>query len=303
VSITASHVVAIVAMFFIATIFSVGDEIADTMPASVLMALRFGAAALLLTPYILWRHGISWPGFSGFWRYGLLSLFSTIFFWCMFEGLKYTDSLNSSAISTTIPGFTALYTAVLLRERLGRYRWVAILIGLVGALWVVFRGDPERLWELELNKGDALFFGGCISMGLYAALIPKLHRGEPVPVMSFWIMMMVTAMFVAIANVEFAHVAWGTIETRVWGSLAWLAIGPTMLTFFMIQSTSLAIGATRVQSYSYLIPAFVLVFDLVLGRGLPTAMTIPGIVIVLLATLVIQRGVVAEAGAPVTVKG
>jgi len=297
-SVGAAHIVAVIGMFFIATIFSVGDEIADSMPASVLMTLRFGAAALLFAPYILWRHGIRWPGLSGLWRYGLLSLLSTIFFWSMFEGLKYTDSLNTSAISTSIPGFTAIYGAILMRERLGRYRSAALLLGLLGTLWVIFRGDPERLFALELNKGDALFFGGCISMGLYAALIPKLHRGEPVAVMSFWIMVMVAAMFTTVANVEFAAIAWGRIEDSVWGSLAWLAIGPTMLTFFMIQSTSLVIGATRVQSYSYLIPAFVLVFDWALGRGLPTAMTIPGIIVVLLATLVVQRGVLVEAGEP-----
>ena len=297
-SVGAAHIVAVIGMFFIATIFSVGDEIADSMPASVLMTLRFGAAALLFAPYILWRHGIRWPGLSGLWRYGLLSLLSTIFFWSMFEGLKYTDSLNTSAISTSIPGFTAIYGAILMRERLGRYRSAALLLGLLGTLWVIFRGDPERLFALELNKGDALFFGGCISMGLYAALIPKLHRGEPVAVMSFWIMVMVAAMFTTVANVEFADIAWGRIEDSVWGSLAWLAIGPTMLTFFMIQSTSLVIGATRVQSYSYLIPAFVLVFDWALGRGLPTAMTIPGIIVVLLATLVVQRGVLVEAGEP-----
>ena len=297
-SVGAAHIVAVIGMFFIATIFSVGDEIADSMPASVLMTLRFGAAALLFAPYILWRHGIRWPGLSGLWRYGLLSLLSTIFFWSMFEGLKYTDSLNTSAISTSIPGFTAIYGAILMRERLGRYRSAALLLGLLGTLWVIFRGDPERLFALELNKGDALFFGGCISMGLYAALIPKLHRGEPVAVMSFWIMVMVAAMFTIVANVEFADIAWERIEDSVWGSLAWLAIGPTMLTFFMIQSTSLVIGATRVQSYSYLIPAFVLVFDWALGRGLPTAMTIPGIIVVLLATLVVQRGVLVEVAEP-----
>ncbi len=295
-SVTASHALAILAMFIISTIFSLGDEIADTMPSSVLMALRFGLAALLFAPYIMWRYGLRSPGLSGLWRYGLLALLSTLFFWSMFEGLKYTDSLNSGAISTTIPGFTAIYGAILMRERLGRYRWVAILLGLAGTLWVVFRGDPERLFALELSRGDALFFGGCVSMGLYAALIPKLHRGEPVPVMSFWIMAIVAAMFIAIAGGEFADVAWAVIDSGVWGAVAWLAVGPTMLTFFLIQSTSLVIGSTRVQSYSYLIPAFVLLFDWVSGRGLPSAMTIPGIVIVVLATLVIQRGVVIEAG-------
>ncbi|MBT3929066.1 MAG: DMT family transporter [Rhodospirillaceae bacterium] len=292
-----SHALAILAMLIISTIFSVGDEIANSMPASVLMALRFGLAGLMFAPYALWRYGVRGLAVKGLWRYGILSVLSTVFFWSMFEGLKYTDSLNTSAISTTIPGFTALYAAILMRERLGRYRLAALLLGMAGTLWVVFRGDPERLLALELNKGDALFFAGCISMGLYAALIPKLHRGEPVPVMSFWITVMVAGMFLAIANVDMAEVAWGEVTTGVWGAVFWLAVGPTILTFFLIQSTSLKIGPTRVQSYSYLIPAFVLVLDWLMGRGLPTAMTLPGIVIVLFATLVIQRGVIVEGGA------
>jgi drug/metabolite transporter (DMT)-like permease len=294
VSRSASHALAILAMFFISTTFSVGDEIADAMPASALMALRFGGAAILFAPFILWRYGLEWPGFSGLWRYGLLSFFSGIFFWTMFEGLKTTDSLNSGAISTIVPGFTGIYGALVMRERLGRYRWTAMVIGLAGALWVVFRGDPARLLALELSEGDAIFFGGCASMGLYAALIPRIHRGEPVPVMSFWFLLLTALGFLALTNTELARIDWGAVETGVWGGLAWIVFGPTLLTFFMIQSTSIAIGSTRVQAYSYLIPAFVLVIDWASGRGLPSVMTIPGIAIVLLATLVIQRGALAE---------
>ena len=296
-SVSAAHAVAILGMFFISTTFSVGDEIADSMPASVLMAIRFGGAVILFAPFIMWRYGIKWPGLSGLGRYALLSVFSGIFFWTMFEGLKTTDSLNSGAISTIVPGFTGIYGALLMRERLGRYRWAAMVIGLVGALWVIFRGDPARLVALELSEGDAIFFGGCISMGLYAALIPKLHRGEPVAVMSFWFLLITTLGFLALANTELARIDWGAVEPGVWGGLAWLVVGPTLLTFFMIQVTSIAIGSTRVQAYSYLIPAFVLVIDWASGRGLPSAMTIPGIAIVLLATLVIQRGAITEGAA------
>ncbi len=296
-TISGAHVGAILGMFFISTTFSVGDEIADAMPASVLMAIRFGGAVILFAPFILWRYGLKWLGLSGLWRYGLLSFFSGIFFWTMFEGLKTTDSLNSGAISTIVPGCTGIYGAILMRERLGRYRWAAMVIGLAGALWVIFRGDPERLISLELSDGDAIFFGGCTSMGLYAALIPKLHRGEPVAVMSFWFLLITTLGFLALSNTELARINWGMVETSVWGGLAWLVLGPTLLTFFIIQATSIAIGSTRVQSYSYLIPAFVLFVDWVSGRDLPSAMTIPGIAIVVIATLVIQRGVIVEGAA------
>ncbi len=293
-SVSVAHAVAILGMFFISTTFSVGDEIANAMPASVLMAIRFGGAVILFVPFIMWRYGLKWPGLSGLWRYGVLSFFSGVFFWTMFEGLKTTDSLNAGAISTIVPGCTGIYGALLMRERLGRYRWAAMVIGLAGALWVIFRGDPERLFALELSEGDAIFFGGCASMGLYAALIPKLHRGEPVAVMSFWFLLLTTLGFLALSNTELGQIDWAMVKSSVWGGLAWIVFGPTLLTFFMIQATSIAIGSTRVQAYSYLIPAFVLFIDWVSGRDLPSAMTIPGIAIVLLATLVIQRGIIGE---------
>ena len=63
-----------------------------------------------------------------------------------------------------------------------------------------------------------------------------------------------------------------------------------MISFFLIQWSTIRIGPTRVQSYSYVLPAFVLAIDWAFGKGLPTTLTIPGIVIVLAASLVIQRG-------------
>ena len=60
----------------------------------------------------------------------------------------------------------------------------------------------------------------------------------------------------------------------------------------MFQYATLRIGPTRVMAYSYFIPAFVLLVDWAIGRGLPPLMTLPGIAIVLIASLVIQRGVI-----------
>ena len=89
------------------------------------------------------------------------------------------------------------------------------------------------------------------------------------------------------------HFGTGIVATSL-GSLAWLAIGPSVITFFLVQQTTLKIGATRVQAYTYLIPAIVLLMDWAIGRGLPTLMTLPGIAIVVGASLLIQRGSIYE---------
>ena len=50
----------------------------------------------------------------------------------------------------------------------------------------------------------------------------------------------------------------------------------------------------RVQAYGYGFPALVLLIDLAAGKPAPPLMTIPGLAIVLLASLVVQRGAIRE---------
>ena len=57
-----------------------------------------------------------------------------------------------------------------------------------------------------------------------------------------------------------------------------------------MQWTTIRLGPTRVHSYSYLLPAFVLAIGWAFGKGLPSVLTVPGILIGLAASLVIRRG-------------
>ena len=50
----------------------------------------------------------------------------------------------------------------------------------------------------------------------------------------------------------------------------------------------------RVQAYGYGFPALVLLIDLAAGKPAPPLMTVPGLAIVLLASLVVQRGAIRE---------
>jgi len=58
----------------------------------------------------------------------------------------------------------------------------------VGAVWVIFRGDLSLFLAMAWNRGDLIFLGGCLAMGLYTPLIRLLHRGESMLVMTFWIL-------------------------------------------------------------------------------------------------------------------
>ncbi len=290
--VTTVHAVTLLANLMVSTSFPVGKEIAHALEPGVLMLLRFAVAALLMGVYVYFRYGLAWPGWGALWRYAAIALTVVIFFWCMFESLRYTSALNTSALFTTVPVLSAIFAFFMAGERLGRYRLAALALGLVGALWIIFRGDPERLVALDVNKGDGIFLAGCFVFGFYGVFVKRFDRGEPTAIMTFWILLFSAIFYLAIAGKDLAASPWAETGLDVYGWIVYLAVVSTVISFFMFQYATPRIGPTRVLAYSYFIPAFVLLVDWAIGRGLPPVMTLPGIAIVLIASFVIQRGVI-----------
>lgn len=280
----------ILARALIAVSFSVGVAITHGLEPELLILARFALATLLFAPYVMWRHGLVLPTPRALAGYAAISACLVIFFWCMFEALRHTSALNAGALFTLVPGLSAIYAAVLVRERLGAHRLAALGFGLVGAMWVVFRGDPERLLALDLNRGDLLFAAGCLALALNMPLVRRLHRDEPTAVMTFWVLALGTLWLVLLNNTAIWRTDWAAVDGTVFAGIAYLAVFTTIVTFFIQQHATLSIGPTRVTSYSYLNPALVVLVEWIAGNGLPSPIVLPGVIIILAATVVLQRG-------------
>ena len=281
------HLLMLLCATLVSTSFTVGELIADSLDPAALTLVRFIIAAVLLLPVISFRHGlrVSVPAFL---RYGLISGCLVIFFWCMFYSLRYTTALNTSVLFTLVPALSALYAAVLIGERLGRNRLMALLLGLLGALWVIFRGDLNLLLSLSWNRGDAIFFLGCLAMGLYTPLVRILHRGEAMEVMTFWVLVTGCLWLVPLGGTALYQLSWPEVPSSTWLWVVYLACFSTIISFYLTQYAIPVIGPTRTMAYSYLYPALVLVLNVLLGRGWPEPQVLPGILIILAAMLVLQ---------------
>ena len=132
-----------------ASSFPVVAAITHELPPEIIMLLRFSLASALFAPYVLLKHGLAVPSSSHILRYVILSIPLVVFFWCMFESLRYTSILNTGALYTTVPAITAVYALFINQEAIGKSRSLGLLIGTVGALWIVFRGDLDAYLGLE----------------------------------------------------------------------------------------------------------------------------------------------------------
>ncbi len=282
------HLLMLLCAVLVAGSFPIVAAISHELDPVLLTLLRFLLASFLFAPLIWFRYGFT-VSFASLARYSLISATLVICFWSMFFSLRYTSTLNISAIFTLVPSLSGLYAMVLNKERLGRARLIALLLGLVGALWVIFRGDLSLLSGLALNQGDLIFFIGCLFMGFYTPLVRLFHRGEPMLVMAFWIMVTGSVWLLLLAGPQLVSVSWADVPLKVWLGLGYIAIFSTIVSFFLTQYSILFLGPTRVMAYSYLYPALVLVLDLMFGGGLPEAKVLPGVIIVLFAMVVVQR--------------
>lgn len=286
-SLTFIHVLMVLCAGLVSTSFTVGAAITAGLDPAVLTLVRFIVAAFLLGPYVHFRFGLqfSWS-LAG--RCTLISLCLVTFFWCMFLALRFTTALNTSVIFTLVPSISGLYAVFLVRERLRRKQLLALIFGMVGAIWVIFRGDLSLLLAMAWNRGDVIFFCGCLAMGLYTPLVRLLHRGESMVVMTFWILVTGSLWLLLAAGGRLPHVLWTEVPHLVWAGVLYLALFTTIITFFLTQYAIAYLGPTRVMAYSYLYPGMVLILDLLLGHGLPQPMVLPGVFIVLAAMLVLQ---------------
>lgn len=281
------HFLMTISATLVSTSFTVGAAVANQLDPAVLTLLRFSLASVLLSPLIHRRYSLK-TTWSMLGRCAIISGCLVIFFWCMFLALRYTTALSTSVIFTFVPSISGVYALVLVKERLRKPQLIALVLGLIGSLWVIFRGDVNMLLAMEWNRGDVIFLAGCFCMGMYTPLVQLLHRGESMLVMTFWVLVTGSCWLLIFGGHRLLAVDWSVIEGVTWTGIFYLALFTTIITFFLTQYCIPHIGSTRAMAYSYLYPGLVLLIDLVLGNGLPPLRVLPGVAVVLMAMVVLQ---------------
>ena len=282
------HAAMFLSASLVTTSFTVGKAITPTLDPVVLSLVRFIVAIVLFAPYVAYKYGLARPSRRSMLGYVLISGALTGFFWLMFLALRITTPMNTSVLFTTVPGISGLFSWVLLRERLGAPRLLALVLAMTGALWVIFSGDIHQMLALRFNHGDLLFFGACVLMALYTPLVKIFHEGEHMAVMTFWILATGTLWLLLFALPRLGGVQWAAVPTSTWVGIVYLAIFTTIITIFNTQWATLYLGPTRVMAYSYLYPPLLVVLEWCLHRSLPPSSTFVGILIILPAMIVVQ---------------
>ena len=147
------HLAMLLFSVLVAGSFSLGVMAANDITPMALNAVRFWIAAFVIGIVVWLRGGVPREAMAAPWRYLLLAVVFTTYFVLMFEGLKTAPSVSAAAVFTLTPLMAAGFGWVLLRQHLSGRIALALTIGALGAVWVIFRADVQALLRFEIGRG------------------------------------------------------------------------------------------------------------------------------------------------------
>ena len=269
--------------------FLLGAIVANDIDPQAITAARFVLATVVMGIVAAMQRDMRPAHFQKPWRYFILGGLFTIYFVLMFEGLKTANPVSAAAVFTLMPLMSAGFGWILLRQITTPRMAVALAIAACGALWVIFRGDLAAMSAFDIGRGEMIYFVGCIAHALYTPMVRKLNRGEGAAVFTFGMLVAGSILLGIFAFGAIRATDWASLPPMVWVTIGYLTLFSTASSFFLLQYATLRLPSAKVMAYSYLTPAWVMLWELGFGSALPPVPVLLGIMATVLALLMLLR--------------
>ena len=272
----AGHLAMLTFSLFVSVSFTLGSLVANQIEPLAITASRFLLATILIFVFFIVSSKSSMSDLKNPKRFLLLGGMISIYFVTMFEGLKTADPISMSVVFTFTPIMAGIFDRFLSKRQLSLGTWAAVSFGGIGALWIIFDGEFSNLLGLKIGFGEALFFVGCAGHAFYAALIPRLNRGETPLSQSFGTLLAATLILTFVGGNDILSTFWLTLSQEVWLTMFYLAIFATAATFFLIQFAATRLSSLKVMAYTYAVPFWVTTLEIFLGHSSVSAVLLIG---------------------------
>lgn len=261
---------ALLGALMVSIIYGVTFTIAkDVMPEFVkpfgFIVLRVGGSALLfwLVALFLKTEKIALNDFP---RIIASAFFGVAFnMLTFFEGLSLTSPIMASVIMVTTPMIVLVLSAIIMKEKILKWKAFGIILGLAGTLLLILYGKSvgnasNAMW------GNFLVFVNAVSYGFYLIIVKKLM--EKYSAFSFvkWIYLFGFIMVLPFGWKQVQEIEWAIIPTPVYAKILFVVVISTFLTYLLNLLSMKELKPTIVAVFIYLQPFFATLFAIGLGK-------------------------------------
>ena len=203
--------------------------------------------------------------------FGLIALVA------IFIALRNLPLATVVSISFAAPIFTTIFSIFLLREKVGIFRWLAVIIGFVGIIIITEPG----LSSVNIYYIYPIIF--CLGLSYVAIAIRQLSKTEPVWLISLYFS-------VAITLLSLFTIPYGWIMPSLYdlAFLSFIGFFGGVANLWLSQSYKYS-EVSLVTPLKYLALVFAIFFGYLIWGEIPTIKTLMGAGLVIISSLIIFR--------------
>ena len=286
-SIASGHMAMLLFSLLVSGSFVLGSIIANLISPDLVTFLRFLIAFIAIAILILYQSKFRFLKYLSIGRSLILGALISIYFITMFEGLKTASSTSMAVVFTLTPLLAGFFDLIFSNRVMSKKVWITVVVAAIGALWIIFDGNIQNFINFKVGYGEKLFFIGCICHALYAALIPKFNNGEPAIIQTFGTLISGIIILGLFSNKEIIYYSWIDFPVIVLLTILYLAIFATAASFFLIQYSAVRLSSIKVMAYTYAVPIWVVLLQIIFLQQLPNTITFVGAFVILVSLLIL----------------
>ena len=195
----------------------------------------------------------------------------------IFIALRKLPLATVVSISFAAPIFTTILSIFLLNEKVGIFRWLAVIVGFIGILIITEPG----ISELNIYYIFPIIF--CLGLSYVAITIRQLSTSEPAWLISFYFSLSITFLsFLTIPQ------GWVMPSLNHFILLSLIGIFGGVANLWLSLSYKYS-EVSLVTPLKYLALVFAVIFGYLIWEEVPTIKTLLGAFLVIISTLIIFR--------------
>jgi len=195
----------------------------------------------------------------------------------IFIALRSLPLATVVSISFAAPIFTTIFSIFLLSEKVGVYRWLAVIVGFIGILVITEPG----ITSLNIYYIFPIIF--CIGLSYVAITIRKLSSTEPV-----WLISLYFSISITLLSIFSIPLGWIMPSAKDFLILAMIGIFGGVANLWLSQSYKYS-EVSLVTPLKYLALVFAIIFGYLIWDEIPTIKSLFGAGLVIFSTLIIFR--------------
>ena len=184
---------------------------------------------------------------------------------CFTIGLSLTSPVNASIITTSLPIFAMILSAIILKERLTKLKVNGVLLGCIGAIILVLASANAENEQKESLLGDLLCMCGQFSFALYLSLFNPLIKRYSVFTVNKWMFLWASLFMLPFTGYHLISDLCHGIPLKTWLEAGYVVCFGTYLGYILVMIGQHTLKPTVVSVYNYLQPIVAVSVTLFLG--------------------------------------